>query len=60
MVENACILEAGGEQEFKASLIYMRLSVKMKKKKKKNLSPDRRGLKEKNEKQRQNISKAGE
>lgn len=35
MVENACILEAGGEQEFKASLIYMRLSVKMKKKKKK-------------------------
>lgn len=35
LVENDCILETEEEQEFKASLIYMRLSVKMKKKKKK-------------------------
>lgn len=35
VVENGCILETGEEQEFKASLIYMRLSVKMKTKKKK-------------------------
>lgn len=47
----------GEEQEFKASLIHETL-CKDEEEKEKNLSPDRRGVKEKNEKQRQNISKA--